>query len=391
MPLPTSRTADAPRMRVLVVLSSSNQMYSGIGRAVFEFAARLSDRAAFEFAIDDGNPRNLDLVVEFGRRHDLPVHVGEGRKDHLVLDNVNADLLGVVRGRRWDAVECVCFANAGTNGALLDAVGDRVTLAYTPHDQPAWTVPTSPLQADHMDRVHQRVLERSDVVFCDSPTERQDLQGRVRGRNHCAFVALGCDFSAFRTGPARRREQLLFVGDLAEPRKRFDRVLAVFARLLRARPELKLVVIGNKSDGAIEHVPADLRHAIDLRGYVAEADLRRAYAESAGLLLLSDFEAFGIPILEALACGTPVFLSRQAATQSLFGTFRAAHFCPADDPDATAAEVAFSLARGRDAIGEALADRKRLQATFDWDSLAHRKWQALAAAWFRKNCWAASA
>jgi hypothetical protein len=77
--------------------------------------------------------------------------------------------------------------------------------------------------------------------------------------------------------------------------------------------------------------------------------------------------------------------------RSLFGPFRAAHFCPADDPDATAEEVAFSLARGRDGIGEALADRKRLQATFDWDVLASRKWQALSAAWFRRNGWAASA
>jgi glycosyltransferase involved in cell wall biosynthesis len=378
-------------MRVLVVLSSSNQMYSGIGRAVFEFAARLAERAEFEFAIDDGDPRNLGLVEEFGRRHGLPVHVGAARKDGLALDHYNADLPALVRGRRWDAIECVCFANAGTNGALLDALGDRVTLAYTPHDQPAWTVPMSPAQADHMDRVHQRVLERSDVVLCDSPAEREGLQGRVPHRNHCAFVALGCDFAAFRPGPPRRGERLLFVGDLAEPRKRFDRVLAVFARLLRSRPGLRLVVIGNKSDRAIEHVPADLRHAIELRGYVSEADLRRAYAESAGLLLLSDFEAFGIPILEALACGTPVFLSEQAATRSLFGPFRAAHFCPADDPDATAEAVSWSLARGRDAIGEALADRRRLQATFDWETLAYRKWQALASAWFRRNCWAATA
>ena len=91
-----------------------------------------------------------------------------------------------------------------------------------------------------------------------------------------------------------------------EPRKRFDRVLDLFGRLRAVRPGLRLVVIGNRSDQAGGLLPEAHRDAIDLRGYVGEAPLRRAYAESRGLVLLSDFEAFGIPILEALASGTPV-------------------------------------------------------------------------------------
>ena len=80
--------------------------------------------------------------------------------------------------------------------------------------------------------------------------------------------------------------------------------------------------------------------------------MRAAYAESSGLILLSDFEAFGIPILEALACATPVFLSRLDPTQSLFGTYRAAHFCDADDLDATARVIEDALARGPGSISE---------------------------------------
>jgi glycosyltransferase involved in cell wall biosynthesis len=391
MPAFVARRPDSPKMRVLVVLSSSNQMYSGIGRAVFELSSRMASRVDFEFAIDDLNPRNTDLVARFGREQGMPVHVGPGRREPDALDHLNAALPGLLERGRWDAVECVCFANAATNGALLESLDDRVTLAYTPHDQPTWTVPMTPSEAARLESVHRRVLARSDAVFCDSPREKELLQALVPGRNHCIHVPLGCDFRGFRAGNPQRRDQLLFVGDLAEPRKRFDRVLAVFARLIRVRPQLRLIVVGNKSDASRELIPRDLRHAVDLRGYISEEELRRTYAESAGLLLLSDFEAFGIPILEALACGTPVFLSRQEATQSLFEGFRAAHFCPADDPDATADVVARTLARGRHAVAEALADRRRLQAAFDWDVLAHRKWQALAAAWFRRNCWAVPA
>ena len=115
-----------------------------------------------------------------------------------------------------------------------------------------------------------------------------------------------------RSTPARsdRKPQLLFVGDLAEPRKRFDRVLAILPRLLATRPDLKLVVIGNGSDRAIDHdsrpscaPPASSEATSPNPTYV------RAYAESRGVFLLSDYEAFGLPILEALISGTPVFLT----------------------------------------------------------------------------------
>ncbi len=76
-PAPARRllpVAAGPKMRVLSVLSSSNQMYSGIGRAVFELTARLKERVDFEIAIDDLYPKNLDLVLDFGReaRHPRP-------------------------------------------------------------------------------------------------------------------------------------------------------------------------------------------------------------------------------------------------------------------------------------------------------------------------------
>ena len=376
-----------PRMRVLCVLSSSNQMYSGIGRNVFEVAARLADRVEYTFAIDDRTPRNTDLVVRFGQEHGFPVDVGRGRAVPEALDAGNEDLPALLRARRFDAIECVCWANAATNDALLREAGDAV-LAYTPHYQPSWTVPMAPFQAAYTEGVHHRVVRRADVVFCDSPWERVELQAVAPHLGHCRYLPLGCDFARFRPGPPERREQLLFVGDLAEPRKRFDRVLELLAALLRSRPALRLVVIGNRSDEAYGLVPAPLRHAVELRGYVDESALRRAYAESLGLILLSDFEAFGIPILEALACGTPVFLSEQAATRSLFGPFRGAHFCAADDPAATSATVERALADGRDAVAAALADRPRLQATFDWEGLAEQKWRALAAAWFRTHSWA---
>jgi phosphatidylinositol alpha-mannosyltransferase len=222
-------------------------------------------------------------------------------------------------------------------------------------------------------------------VICVSPRERSIVQAQTHGRNNCQYVPNGVNSSQFRPGPPVRKPQLLFVGDLAEPRKRFDRVLAILPRLLMDRPDLKLVVVGNGSDQAIDRIPGELRSACDLRGYVTEAELRQTYAESQGVFLLSDYEAFGLPILEALISGTPVFLTDLDVTRSLFDACRGAKFCPADNAEETFAIVERTLAQGPDAIRETLADRVRLRAAFEWDGLAIQKWQILAAAWFTRH------
>ncbi len=373
-----------PRMRVLHVLSSTNQLYSGIGRNLFELVSRMSDRADFEFAIDDQVEKNVDLLRDFCSRHGLTAHIGRAQASPRSLDVLNVDLPRLLKQGCWDAIECLCWANSSTNDCLLDQKGAAI-LGYTPHNQPIWSVPMSPEQAANTERVHRLMLHHSHVIFCDSPSERQQLEhesGRVGKSVH---LPIGCDFELFRPGPLERRPQLLFVGDAAEPRKRIDRVLSVFAKLRRRHPELRLVFVGNKRERVRELIPPELRSACELRGYVSEAELRQAYAESLGLFLLSNCEAFGIPILEAMASGTPVFLSRLEETFSLFGAFRGAHFCPAEDLDETHRIVEFHLARGRECIREAIDDREALRAAFDWNAIAARKWEALAAAWYHDH------
>ena len=384
-PLPL-RPQGAPRMRALWALESSNQLYSGIGRNLFETARRLTDRIAWEFAIDDREGKNVAILERFAAEHGCPVHVGAGRAIHGQSGPINDRLPTLLRRGGWDVVGIEGWANSAAHAQVLESIGDQA-LCYTPHDQPIWTVPFSEAEAAHVAEVHRRVVRRADLVFCVSPAERRALQAFDPVRDHCQYTPNGCDFDAFLPGPPDRRPQLLFVGDFAERRKRFDRAIGVFSLLRRSWPDLRLTVIGNRSNEAAGFIPDDLRGACDLRGYVEEAELRRAYAESSGLLLLSDFEAFGLPILEALACGTPVFLNRHPVTMSLFGEFAGAHACPADDLGATAAIVADSLGRGPEAIEDVLAGRDALEATFGYDLLAERRGAALASAWVGRHHW----
>ena len=375
------------RMRVLVAIPTTNQMYSGIGRAIVELSRRLQDRVEFTFALDDRDPRALRRVWEFAEPLGFPIRIGTHRFQPDCVEPFNEQLPELIKQHHWDAIELVGFANAATGRSVLEHINDRTVLCYTPHDQPLWTVPMSAEQAANVASVHRRVIDRADVVLADSPEEAQSLQRLAPTRLNCRTLPLGCDFDSFSEGKAERPPQLLFVGDLAEIRKRFDRVIHVFRKVLKRRPEYRLVVIGNRSDQSADRLPEAIRHAVDLRGYVSEAELRHAYATSRALILLSDIEAFGLPILEALVVGTPVILGRIPTTESLFGDCPGAHFCPLDDPQTTVALVDHLLQDWPSAVSAARADRARLRSQFDWDSLADSKWKLLASAWARRNAW----
>ncbi len=386
-----SMRASGRKMRVLIVVSSTNQLYSGIGRLIFETCTRMTDRFAFEFAIDDLVSKNVDLLVEFGKSHEIPVHVGRSRAVPYALDVHNDDLPRLLREPRWDMVETHSWANGATNGDVLEHIGDR-PLAFTSHYQPSWTVGMTPRREEVIDDTHTRMIQRADVVFCVSPWEVRELQSTFApDQDNCVFTPHGCNFDVFQPGPVTRKPQLVFVGDQVEPRKRFDRVLDLYKRLVRHHPKLRLVVVGNRSEEVYQRIPENLKSRVDTRGYVTDSELASIYAESLALVLLSEYEAFGIPILEALACGTPVLLSKIAATRSLFTGLKGAYFCPADDPVATA-EIAERIIRQQPlTIERALSDRPKIEAEFCWDTIADMRATQFRAAWFRRKYWAISA
>jgi glycosyltransferase involved in cell wall biosynthesis len=80
---------------------------------------------------------------------------------------------------------------------------------------------------------------------------------------------------------------------------------------------LPLVVVGPVKD---EGLAAELRaHGADLRGYVTQAELVELYRGAACLLQPSRYEGFGLPVLEAMACGTPVVAVEEPALREVAG------------------------------------------------------------------------
>jgi len=103
----------------------------------------------------------------------------------------------------------------------------------------------------------------------------------------------------------------LFVGSI-QPRK--DPLAAADAA---AAAGLRFVVAGPTRDRALAQELE--RRGAELRGYLAKPELADLYRGAACLVLPSRYEGFGLPVLEAMACGTPVVAAREPALREVGG------------------------------------------------------------------------
>jgi glycosyltransferase involved in cell wall biosynthesis len=158
------------------------------------------------------------------------------------------------------------------------------------------------------------------------------------------------------------RPYLLFVGTL-EPRKNLERLIVAYHRLLaKGQEEFDLVLAGGPGwkaagiEAAINH-PAG-RGRVRRLGYVPGPELPALYQGAWALVYPSLYEGFGLPVLEALACGTPVVTSRTASLPEVAGE-AALYLDPLDQDDMLAA---LERITGEPGLREELAAKALAQA-----------------------------
>jgi phosphatidylinositol alpha-mannosyltransferase len=166
-------------------------------------------------------------------------------------------------------------------------------------------------------------------------------------RAHWDIIPNGVDTSFFRPGdPDARRDdgpQLLFLGRL-DPRNGLDTILAAMPAILTSFPDARLTVAG---DGPLrpfyERMAAGIAPHVTFLGRVNGE--RPRYYSSADLYLCPTTKAsFGVTLLEAMACGTPMAVSDITGFRELVSGGEEAVLVPKNDPEAWARTVIDLLA-----------------------------------------------
>jgi len=115
-------------------------------------------------------------------------------------------------------------------------------------------------------------------------------------------------------------DYLLCVGT-REPRKNIDRVLMAFVEISRAYPELSLVIAGKYGWGDEKLKVKSEKLKVRILGFVEKEDLAGLYSGAKAFVYPSLYEGFGLPILEAMACGCPVITSNIGSMKELAAGF----------------------------------------------------------------------
>jgi glycosyltransferase involved in cell wall biosynthesis len=236
-------------------------------------------------------------------------------------------------------------------------LGLRIPAVVTIHDL---SFERDPALMGRLDRlvfkaVVPRAARRAARVLAVSERTRRDVRELYGVPDERIVVTPNGVDPVFTPGNGTPGDYLLFVGAIQE-RKGPLVAVETAARLGRT-----LVVVGPEKEPQLARELE--RRGADLRGWVEKPELAELYRRAAAVLVPSRFEGFGLPVVEAMACGAPVVATPEPALREVAGD--AAVFA---EPDAFPA-----------AVERALAERERLRAAglervraFSWAETARR-------------------
>ena len=266
----------------------------------------------------------------------------------------------------------------------------KVKSAVTIHDLAAFLYPhTHRSRFSHYLRWLVRgALRHANGVIVDAAATRRDLHEHLSIAPERVRVIAGGVDEDFQPLPAEEverflterqlpREYILFVGAV-EPRKNLLTLLRAYRKMCNdGLADCPLVIVGQwgwgseEASALLEEILAEQQTGEKPRivqvGYAPREELPYYYARAAALAFPSLYEGFGLPPLEAMACGTPVVASDCSSLPEVVGD--AGLLCPPTDEAAWAKALA-RVVNDSDLAAELVEKGRAQVAKFSWDKAA---------------------
>lgn len=224
-------------------------------------------------------------------------------------------------------------------------------------------------------QIQRHSLKGAKKIIADSESSKRDIIAQVGfDTANIAVVHLAPDPAvvARAKNNSRRENFFIYVGDL-NWNKNIRGLLEGFSQ---AKLQAKLVVVGgafldeNLPEAvAVRKLVKDLGlQAVEFIGRVSDTELGALYASSLGCILPSFYEGFGLPVLEAMACGTPVICARGSSLDEIAGP---ALRVDANDPRSITQQMLALINMSSDQRKELIDRGKKWTEKFTWDKVAH--------------------
>jgi len=187
---------------------------------------------------------------------------------------------------------------------------------------------------EYFDKYFDERVKKSDCLICFSEHIKKEIKGMLKccdseitviphGVRHDIFKV----YDDYELDVGLPDKFILFVGSI-EPRKNLVRLLKAYDSIDKSlKDEYKLVLAGFKGweNREIMELINNNEQYINYLGYVSDSDLAKLYNKSSLFVFPSIYEGFGLPVLEAMACGTPVITSDSSSLPEVGGD--AAIYC----------------------------------------------------------------
>jgi glycosyltransferase involved in cell wall biosynthesis len=361
-------------MSLYLDISAAVHRRAGLGRYAESLARALVDRVPNELAFFYNAENGIEPLKGL---EGAPAHtVALGYKPWRMLV-----WLGQLTGTGFNRLVPGASLFHATEHLLLPL--HRIPTVLTVHDLIFRQLP------QHHKRLNRWYLNLTMPLYCRrashiiavSEAARRDLMaayGMPSEKISVIYEAADprfCPQSAVAVASALARYDLparyvLFVGTI-EPRKNLGRLLAAFERIHREGLSDALVIVGKRGwltddfFAALEQSP--VREHVIFPGFVPDADLPAVYSGAQALVLPSLCEGFGLPVLEAMACRTPVICSDTSSLPEVGGD--AALLVDPTDVDAMAGAITRVLTDS--GLNEQMRVQGEAQAAhFSWERAA---------------------
>lgn len=225
-------------------------------------------------------------------------------------------------------------------------------------------------------RMQTRVARGLRHIVTVSESSRTDIAEAFSiDPNNIHVVHNGIDTEKFHPRPdiTRKPLQLISTASADQPLKGTTHLVRALATLREKHPDIRLTIIGKPKPGGPTEALIEqlgLQDIITFRGGIEAEEICELYARSSVAVVPSEYEGFGLPAGEAMACGVAVVSTDGGALPEVVGD--AAIVVPAANPAALANGIDELLTNDNHRRALANAGRERILKMFNWQSAAEQ-------------------